>query len=33
MRDGIKLAADICLPKKLEKDKKIPTILYFLPDM
>lgn len=28
MRDGIKLAADICLPKKLEKDKKIPTILY-----
>ena len=28
MRDGIKLAADICLPKRLEKDKKIPTILY-----
>ncbi len=28
MRDGIKLAADICLPKKLEKDKIIPTILY-----
>jgi putative CocE/NonD family hydrolase len=28
MRDGIKLAADIFLPKKLEKGKKIPTILY-----
>ena len=28
MRDGIKLAADICLPKKLEKGKQIPTILY-----
>jgi uncharacterized protein len=28
MRDGIQLAADICLPEKLEKDKKIPTILY-----
>ena len=28
MRDGIKLAADICLPKKLEKDKKIPTVLF-----
>lgn len=28
MRDGIKLAADIFLPKKLEKDKKIPTVLY-----
>lgn len=28
MRDGIKLAADICLPKKLENEKKIPTILY-----
>mgnify|MGYP000417364054 CR=1 FL=1 len=29
MRDGIKLAADICLPKKLEQDKKIPTILLY----
>jgi putative CocE/NonD family hydrolase len=28
MRDGTKLAADIFLPKKLEKGKKIPTILY-----
>jgi putative CocE/NonD family hydrolase len=28
MRDGIKLAADICLPKKLEKNKKIPTVLF-----
>ncbi len=28
MRDGTKLAADIFLPKRLEKDKKIPTILY-----
>ncbi len=28
MRDGIKLAADIFLPKKLETDKKIPTVLY-----
>jgi len=28
MRDGIKLAADICLPKKIESDKKIPAILY-----
>ncbi|MFN8284112.1 MAG: CocE/NonD family hydrolase [Chitinophagales bacterium] len=28
MRDGIKLATDIFLPKKLEHDKKIPAILY-----
>lgn len=28
MRDGIQLAADVCLPKKLENGKKIPTILY-----
>jgi hypothetical protein len=32
MRDGIKLAADICLPKKLEKIKKF-RLFYFLPDM
>lgn len=28
MRDGIKLAADIFLPKKLEKGKKVPSVLY-----
>jgi predicted acyl esterase len=28
MCDGIQLAADVCLPKKLENDKKIPTVLY-----
>lgn len=28
MRDGIKLATDICLPKRLKKDIKIPTVLF-----
>lgn len=28
MRDGIKIAATICLPKGLESGKKIPTLLY-----
>ncbi len=28
MRDGVKLAVDLFLPKKLEDDKQIPTVLY-----
>ena len=27
-RDSVLLATDVCLPKKLEKGKKVPTILY-----
>ncbi len=30
MRDGVAIAIDVYLPKELEKDKKIPTIAYFL---
>ncbi len=28
VRDGVKIAASICLPKGLSPDKKIPTLLY-----
>lgn len=30
MSDGVKLAVDVFLPKKLEEGKKVPTIVYFV---
>ena len=30
MSDGVKLAVDVFLPKKLEEGKKVPTVVYFV---
>jgi len=30
MADGVKLAVDVFLPKKLEEGKKVPTVVYFV---
>jgi predicted acyl esterase len=30
MSDGVKLAVDVFLPKKLEDGKKVPTVVYFV---
>jgi len=30
MGDGVKLAVDVFLPKKLEEGKKVPTVVYFV---